>query len=73
MTQDQMQILLYLLDQLADEAGLMAGTPEDISKIQNRIVEYVNSLLPEPERCGGCGEPKNVGIHGLDQGYGGCV
>ncbi|MFJ9408609.1 hypothetical protein [Streptomyces sp. NPDC101393] len=39
------------------------------------IVEYARNALDgeADSRCGGCGEPANVGAHGINQGYGGCV
>lgn len=38
-----------------------------------RIKPGTGPDFDEPTRCLGCGEPSDVGIHGLNQGFGGCV
>ncbi|MCR8576431.1 hypothetical protein [Streptomyces sp. Isolate_219] len=33
----------------------------------------IRAALEGDNRCGGCGEPRSDGVHGPNQGYGGCV
>lgn len=49
------------------------GRPAETDGLCHNCADLTGEQADEPELCLGCGEPRNKGAHGVDQGFGGCV
>ncbi|MEU3285599.1 hypothetical protein [Streptomyces longwoodensis] len=63
---------------LMDDARQVMGprtlpSGEEPERIARYVAGWHDAVDHIDPRCPGCGNPKDEGAHGLNQGYGGCV